>query len=272
MSGGWSQAAGLTFAQDFGGLTGITVTPSNTINTKGSWISLGSLVSGCAAFNLKLIYQNLGQADYTSSVDIGIGPSGSQVVLVADVVLCNIAGVFQAAVFQHLIPVSLPPNTQIWARSAINKATPNASITCWLTPFDNSLPYIGECTGVDTIGTIGVGRGTVVTAGSNLSGVKGSYVTLNTTAGTAREYEGFFLVCDLAHNAGNEAGVLMDIAVGPSGSQKIIFPDALFYCGGVESPSDFEFMPVPVPKGSQIWARAAGLNATTYGVTFYGVF
>lgn len=268
-----SQAAALTFAQDFGGLTGIGVAPSNTINTKGSWVSLGSVTSGCAAFLLRMVYQNNGQVDYTSSVDIGIGPSGSQVVLVADIVLCGIASVAQATIFQHLIPVSIPANTTVWARSAINKATPTSTITVWLTPFENSLPYIGECTGVDTIGTIGVGRGTVITAGTNLSGTKGSYAALNTTAGTINDYVGFWLVMDLAHNASNESGDLIDIAIGPSGSQKIILPDLLTYQGGVESPSDFEFIPIPIPAGSQIWARAANMApAATFGLTLYGCY
>jgi hypothetical protein len=273
MSGGWSQSEGITTVQDFGGLTGISVTPSATINTKGAWASLGTLSADCSSFLLKLQYANQGQTDYTSSMDIGIGPSGSQILLISDIVLCSIKSVSQMNVFQHRIPLSLKAGTQIWARAAINKASSNVVFKAWLTPFANAFVGGYEYYGVDTVGMIGVGQGTVITSGSNLSGIKGSYTALNTTTGTAKDYAGFWLCFDLANNASNESGDLIDIAIGPSGSQKIILPDLLIYQGGVESPSDFEFVPIPIPAGSQIWARAANIApATTFGITLYGVY
>lgn len=274
MSGGFGHGQNLTFALDFGALTGVTIAPSATINTVGSWVSLGSLNGGCAAFKLSVIYQNNAQADYACQVDIGVGASGSQVALITNINMSvQPAGLGQCGIFQRLVPVSLPPNTQIWARSAVNIASFTGTVKVWLTPFDNGFPYVGECTGVDTIGSIGPGRGTVITAGTNLSGVKGSYTALNTTAGTLRDLVGFWLCFDLAHNASNESGDLIDIAIGASGSQKIILPDLLIYQGAVESPSDFDFVPIPIPAGSQIWARAANVApATTFGITLYGCY
>lgn len=271
MSGGWGQSAGLTRTDDFGALTGISATPSNTINTKGAWISVGTLTADCSAFLLKINYTNNGQADFGAQVDIGIGGVGSQVVLVPTINLTN-TSFFTADIFQHLIPLALPAGTQLWCRSAVRIASFTGSIKCWITPFADTFLSDGAFTGIDAIGSTGVGSGTVITPGSNLTGTKGSYATLNTTAGTARDYAGFFLAFDLAHNVVNESGNVLDIAIGASGSQKIIVPDLFIYIGGVEAPNDLEYLPIPLAAGTQLWCRSAATNAGNFGVTLYGVF
>lgn len=272
MSGGWSQSAGLSFKDSFGGLTGINATPSNTLNTKGSWISIGTLTQGCTALLIGIIYQNNGQNDYACQVDVGIGASGSQSALISNINMsAQPAGIDSAASFQHIIPISLPPGTQLWVRSAVRIANFTGTISCWITPYDGSFYAGAEFTGCDTIGSTGVGSGTVITAGTNGSGTFGTYVSL--IASTVREYGGFFLCFDLAHNATNESGDIIQISLGASGSQKIILPDLYIYNGGVEANIQLEFFPLAIPEGSQIWCRAANVApATTFGITFYGMY
>jgi hypothetical protein len=272
MSGGWSHSAGLCYAQDFGGLTGTSAAPSATVNTKGSWVSMGTLTQGCSSFLLRIAYVNAGQADYGCSVDVGIGASGSQQVLVSNINLTlQPAGLGQATVWQHAFPVSIGQGTQVWVRSAVNVASFTGSILCWFTPYDSAFVSFGECTGVETLGaTATAGRGTAVTAGTTNSGTKGSYAQLGTAT---KDYVGFLLNQDMANNATNESGNLLDIAIGPSGSQTVILSDLEIYQGGVEAPSDFEFIAIPIPAGSAVWGRAASIApATSLGLTLYGVF
>lgn len=273
MSGGFGQASGLTFFDNFGGLTGIKAIPSNTTLTKGSWISVGTLNQGCAGFMLGIIYQNNGQADYACQVDVGIGASGSQIPLIANInMVGQPAGIDTANAFQQFIPISLPPGTQMWVRSAVRVANFTGSIECWIVPYDSTFCAAGtDFCGCDTIGSVSTGTGTAITAGTNQSGVKGSYVSMITS--TIRDYGGFFLCFDLAHNATNESGNLIDIALGGSGSQKVILPDMFFYLGGVTADINLEFFPIAIPEGSQIWVRAANTApATTLGMTFYGIY
>jgi hypothetical protein len=272
MAGGWSQSAGLCFAQDFGGLTGINATPSATVNTKGSWISMGTLITSCSSFLFRIAYVNAGQADYGCSVDIGIGTSGSQFVLMSNInVSLQPAGLGQAAVWQHAIPVGIAQGQQIWVRSAVNVASFTGSVLCWFTPYDNSFVSFGECCGLETLGASATaGRGTGVTAGTTQSGTKGSYVQLGTAT---RDYIGFLVNQDMANNTSNESGNMLDIAIGAAGSQIVILADLEIYQGGVESPSDFEFVAIPIPAGSAVWGRAASIAPdTSLGLTLYGVF
>lgn len=270
MSGGWAQSAGFTSLDDFGGLTGTTIAPSATINTLGSWVSLGTLKTDCVAAKLGIVYNNNGQTDYACQIDIGIGPAGSQVAILNGINMSlQPAGLGQSAAYQHIIPLSTPGGTQLWARTAINKASFTGTIKVSLSPFAAGGFSAGnEFSGIETLGLIGPGRGTVVTSGANQSGTKGSYFLLGTST---RDYAGFFLCFDLAHNATNESGDLIDIAI--NSTQKVVLPDLFIYQGGVESPSDFEFVPIAVPEGTAFYARAANVApATTLGVTLYGVF
>jgi hypothetical protein len=271
VSGGWSQSPGFCFAQDFGALTGINAAPSATINTKGAWISLGTMTQGCAAFLFRANYNNNGQADYGCSIDIGIGASGSQVALVNNLnVTLQPAGLAQNTVFQRLIPVSIGQGTSMWVRSAVNVASFTGTVQCWFTPYDTSFVTSGEFTGIETLGASVTGRGTAIVAGANQTGVKGSYVQLGTAT---RDYGGFFFNQDLAHNTSNESGNMIDIALGVGGSQIVILADYEIYQGGVESPSDAPFFAIPIPAGSPVWARGANIAPdVNFGITLYGAF
>lgn len=272
MSGGWSQSAGFCYADDFGALTGISTPPSATINTKGSWISMGSLKQGCAAFLFRAFYNNSSTSDYGCAIDIGIGASGSQIALVSNINLSlQPAGLGQSTVYQRLIPIAVPPGAQVWVRSAVNIASFNGTIQCWFTAYDNSFVANGEFSGCETLGASATaGRGAGITAGATNSGTKGSYVQLGTAT---RDYGGFFFNQDMANNASNESGNMIDIAIGAGGSQIIILADYQIYQGGVESPSDAPFFALPIPAGSAVWARGASIAPdTTFGITLYGVF
>jgi hypothetical protein len=274
MAGGISQSAGFSFVDDFGGLTGINATPSSTVNTKGSWISMGTMKQGCTAFLFKISYNNNGQADYACSVDIGVGASGSQQAIFSNINLTlQPAGLAQNCIWQHLIPLEIGQGVQVWVRSAINVASFTGTIQCWLTPYDGSFISYAGCSGSETLGVTATGKGTPVTGGTTQTGVKGSYALIGSTT---RDWCGFLLNQDLAHNSNNESGNMIDIAIGPTGASspsQIVLPDLEIYQGGVEAPSDMDFLALPIPAGSTVFARSASIApANTFGITLYGIF
>ena len=267
MSGGLSISPGLVPVVNLSVVGGTTVTPSATINTKGVWASLGTLNRDCTAFMLGLSYANQGGTDSATSIDIGIGASGSQVVLISNIALSvATGGIFSLTQMQLMIPIALATGAQIWARCAANKASSTAFYRAWFTAYDGNFTGQAGYAGVETIGNTATGAGTAVTGGSN---VKGSYV--NVGSPTTKDWVGFFATYDMAANAANESQMDWDIAIGAS--NKIIVPDYFMYQAGVETASQQDFFPLPIPAGTQFSARAACVaSANTGGITIHGIF
>jgi hypothetical protein len=272
MSGGIaivaSYANGTSFASDGTQQTGTrVVAPSATINTKGAWVSLGTLTTDCSALLLRLSYLNNNASDTGASWDIGTGASGSQIVLISNINQAQPGGTPVAALntFQHILPIPLKAGTQIWARNANNVASSTATMGASFVAFDNAFGLGQEFCAVDTIGWTAVGKGTAMTGGN---GTKGTYVQIGTSL---NHYRGFFLCFDYSTST---AGVsfLLDIAI--TGSQFIILPNLR---GALElgfSPMDTEYFPIEIPAGVAIYGRTCNLDGSTapIGVTLYGVY
>lgn len=277
MSGGFAQFQEFSQAQSFGlsaNSTGFVngmrlVAASATINTKGSWVSLGTLNSDCMALILGVNYLNNSGTDTGVSVDIGIGASSGVVeVLINDINQSQSGAFTYLNIFQHLLPIALPSGTQIWARSAANVASTTATIGAAFVAIDNSFSTAREFSGVDTLGKTATGAGTVLVGAA---GAKGSYVQIGTAT---HDYGGFFLCFDFAGQASVVINCVVDIAIGPSGSQIVVLPNLRMSIAGQFSATDFEYLPIPIPNGSAIWGRASNTDGSTQsiGVTFYGVF
>lgn len=275
MSGGFPQSAGysnlITFnstgTQQFG--MG-QITQSASANTMGAWSLLGALTADCVALLLRIVYLNASGSEVGTQVDIGIGGAGSQVVLIPTINQAspNSGGSTNLDSFQHVIPVSLPQGTQIWARAAVNIASSTCQIGASFASIDSSFSDTQEFAGIDVLGSTGTGLGTAITPGA---GSKGSYVQLGTTA---RDYVGFFLEFDFAAGSTAQIVTLVDISIGGSGSQVDVLPNLLMGPAAGFSPMDFEFIALQLPQGTKVWARACNLDGsvTQIGVTLYGVF
>lgn len=266
MSGGLSVSPGLVALDNFATIGGTQIAPSATTLTKGAWVSIGTPKYNASSFLLRLGYENQGKTDFKCSWDIGIGASGSQVVLIPDMVQSvDKSGVFSYNLLQMWIPLALTAGVPIWARTAVNVASNTSLLRAWLTTYDGHALSPGGYAGVETLGNTSVGGGTVVTGGA---GVKGSYVLVGTTT---RNWQGFFVTFDLAGNSSNESGDLIDIAIGSS--QKIILPDLFMYQGGVETFCHWDYTAIPIPAGTPIYVRASNVApATTFGVSIHGVY
>jgi hypothetical protein len=99
------------------------------------------------------------------------------------------------------------------------------------------------------IGTPTGSRGQLLTAGA--VNVKGTYVSL--LSSTPYDLDGF----DLRWTNGPNSRYPIDIAIGASGSQRIIVPDFL-PCGN----NGYARIPRRIPSGSNVWARVASSTAS----------
>ena len=100
----------------------VVMTNSGTANTFGAWVQLGTLPP------YKTNRLVLGGRPYNNNtglpglINIGIGPSGSQTILIPNLV-CNSADTFDSGPTNYTIPIKLPPNQALWAQYAQNTTT-----------------------------------------------------------------------------------------------------------------------------------------------------
>lgn len=290
MSGGFNNSLGINNQKSFGYSPGtyqsglqILTTPSSN-NTKGAWLQIGSNTAYDTTSMMFNFYYYTGASgpDYASSIDVGYGPSGAQQVLLSNVNMC-LAGATSAnyiSIFVNLLlPLQIPANNAIWFRYAVTSTSQGFGTVAAFSTFDSSFVGNRSITKYDTLNasansTANTGRGTAIVSGL---AAKGSYVQLGTTT---KDYSGFFICCDnaglgVAQYSGSPTigtFVLVDIAIGTSGSQQIILPNYLFSSAG-ESCVNSPFYDIFIPAGTNIWARGsyAG-NTATFGVTFYGAY
>ena len=233
MSGGMLPSSSLWNGISYGVVTtngnyaiGTVVAPSATAATKGSWVSLGTLSADAVALRIQVATAGESKTGGTGAFDIGIGGSGSQVVLVPNIVCPYNSGNSTNAYVQFLLPLQLPSGVQVWARSACSAASAAGVYLASFSAFDGEYTAEGY-SGVDALGfTAGTLVGTSFTTTG--TGAKGSYSQI--IASTARDY-GMLAICVDQGTAGisTAAPISVDIAIGASGSEKIIVPDVFFY-------------------------------------------
>lgn len=265
MSGGFPLLGSLANASTY------TLAPSTpgANNTKGSWAQIVAALPfdvGAVLLPVPCFYNTS-----ITALDIGIGASGSE-----QVIINNIVGSCQASYItfgEVLLPISIKAGTRVACRIQTTDTTANAIQPPFnITFFDASFVSPIAASVVDSIGFQSAStQGTTVTSGS---GSKGSYAAL--TAATSYDYAGFFLAFDpqTAFNA-QAFTVAVDIAIGASGSEKIILPDrscslrpGSAFSSGTISP----LFAIPIPAGSRIAARAAASSSgAAMGITLYGL-
>ena len=247
---------------------GVALTKSASINTRSAWQNIGTVgVGGCDAILLRLSHLNNSGSEHGSQWDIGIGPSGSQVVLLNSINQCQPSGTPQTNLdnFIHVMPCVLPPGTVLWARAAVDVASSTCILACTICPISDSLGEWGAYSGIDIIGSIATGGGTQLTGAAN---AKGSWVSLGITA---RNYAGIMVSVDYAGNTALFQEQL-DIGAGTGGSQVIVVPDLVFQPNGGVTGVDMGFIGVQIAAGTNLWGRTADIGGGTakIGLTLYG--
>ena len=231
-----------------------SIPDSNTAHVKGSWTELtSSLPRTCAGFWLNFVNNVAG--DDQTMLDIGVGASGSEQVILANAYIKSNGADIGEYVY---IPLTIPAGTRIAARcqtrQALSSSDPWCEIIFEAKGFlcDQGLST-SETFGATTSNTTGV----VIDTGATPH-VKGAWVQL--TSGLARDARALVLCVAMdMDNSTLTTRWLIDIAVGASGSEQIILANILFSLDGsgvgLMRPGFYGPIPVEIKAGTRIAAR-----------------
>lgn len=266
----WSNPISLA-AVTSGGTGGGTLTSGAAANTKGGWTQVVAATTGDAQWVVLQVLKPYGTSPNSYGIDIGIGAAGSEVALVSNLTL---AGGTQPLVAYQL-PLTIPAGSRIALRSQNN----TASAPCYYTMQTFADSAFGGVSGsaIDTFGfNASVTLGTALDPGATAN-TKGAWAQL--VASTPAAIAGIVASFDTQGRTTGTSNIdyLFDIAIGASGSERIILPNYYNFMTGAGLATLItvsDLMPLAIPAGSRIAARCQSGNTTadrTVGLTLYGV-
>ena len=287
MSRGFWFDSGVANAQDIGSVTatslGTSVASGSTANTKGAYTQLVASTTYDATW--LILTSNGGGAGITTNlimaVDVAIGASGSEQVILSNLVF--LTSTDGPSINRVAIPCHIPAGSRIAIRSAVPLT---GSITTYfnITLLDGSFTEPEALFVCDTYGFQSTGtKGTTLDPGTTAN-TKGAYAQL--VASTSADIRGFFLTFDnqgyTATGSNTQGDMLIDLAIGASGSEQIIIPNMQVFNKTDHTlgpmiivPNMTEFMPIQIPNGTRIAARCQSTQTTAsirlVGITLYGI-
>lgn len=290
MAGGWPTGLIAANASDMGtvtsGSTGTLVPGGSTQYAKGAWTQI--ITSTPHDMTCLLVSVNTLLAWGTGiGFDLAVGPSGSEVAFISNVVLTGGTYGTGASV---MLTTSIPAGTRISARMASIAGGDNG-INLQIIGFDSG--YLGaSVSAYDTYGwagTVTAPAGVLIDASGGAADAKSAYAQI--TASTAHDLSGFILGFDTQNylptpggGASDNQTILVDVAVGASGSENVIVPNLsiakVYNDDGTNQvasllPQFTPLIPLPIPAGSRIAARAQSSAPSSpdslFGVSLYGL-
>jgi len=186
---------------------GFSTTAGATAHTKGSWVQLtASLSSQASLIGVMVSGVYTAATDTSTLVDIGIGASGSETVIVPNLAV----GGYGGAPPLIWVPVRIPSGSRIAARcQSIVAGKTSVSVRIWA--FTNAEPSRVP-TAVEAIGS-----NTSTSAGVAMSGSSGTWVEI--TSATASDYQALTVVPSCSATAGNNGPWRLSLGVGAAGSE-----------------------------------------------------
>lgn len=238
---------------------GTSVTPG--VGSKGSWVqAVAALAQDTFRLLICINSNTASAASRNSVVDIGIGGSGSEIVLIPDLIAGNATN--YAAGGQgiwYYFPVAIPAGTRVAVRAQGTVATAfRVFIQAFQKPLNPSM--IKRASFVEAIGMT-VPNGVSLTMGTTS---EGAWTLLGTTTKRCWFWQIGAQVTsgDTAHNT---AAIHLDLAEGDGTNFNIILQDAVMYVSSTEATS---ISPItigceyPLPAGASIYARAQSSGST----------
>lgn len=251
-----------------------TTIPSAAANTKPSgWTELVASTSEDAnGLLISMDQLTSAAAGAGFMMDLAIGAASSETIIIDN--LHGTTGVANETLYHFPVPIKIPKGTRLSMKSQTSLASKSIAVSIQLLRSNfSSIAGGGSVTtiGADTSTT----KGVVVDAGAS-SNTKGSWVEI--IASTVEDYKGFFLGVGTNNNSAvaTAGRFLMDIGVGGSGSEEVIYPDLALMTETrdvVNYPNYYRG--ISIPSGSRIAVRmqANTTDATDrlLDVVFYGV-
>lgn len=230
---------------------GITVTADLSANSKGSWVPF--ITSLAADAGMMIFNPQKASNSETFSVDIGVGGTGSEVVVFGDIPYFSSPSSVNGLYLP--IPCSFPSGSQVSMRCSCGAF---GGFT-----FSANLVFLSGSFGFGTIaGCELIGTASPVESGT--ANVKGSYSQIVAT--TTRNYKGILLA--VAPGTSSENQIVYDLAIGGSGSEIVILPNFATQTNNFSNwnatPQNTGYLPIQIAAGSRLAARVQ-CDQTTAG-------
>lgn len=253
---------------------GTAIVSASSETSKGSIVELISSTN-FDVFLVDITISRFGSADFfgRACVDLMIGASGSEVVLIPDM-LAGHAGSFSKVQItgpkQWMFPLYIPAGTRIAARVASSIASHTGYIAVQLMGGDGS-PRGKIGTKVTTYGVATLANGTSITEGG--SGAEGSWTQI--TSSTSLEH--FCLVPSYQLNGSVSAqfSSYVDIGIGAASSEVQVGPTYVWGSAAHSAQNGpFGLLPIfqTIPSGTRLAMRASNSStARTVQGAIHGV-
>lgn len=271
--GGLQVANVLDVGTNAGASQGVTIAGPASTFTKGSWVQLVASATRDSAWIMVYVQTAMGSSG-VQAIDVGVGASGSEQPVISNL-LCSSTG---SIGIRFLFPVAIQAGTRIAARLA--SGSTNDQMIIGVTTLADTFGSVGIGSMVDTYGVISTTNlGSLVDPGTSAN-TKGAYTQL--TASLTSDISGFLLLFDCQAATGSVGAVswLIDLAVGPAGSEHIILPNLFMTAttGSTFSTINGQlvpYVPYQLAAATRVAVRAQCSTATSpdrhLGATLYGV-
>jgi hypothetical protein len=201
----------------------VTLTASATPHTKGSWSQIiASTSNGTTLIRFFIAGVSVSTADSATLLDIGVGASGSETVIVPNMAIGGSAGSF------YSIPVEIPSGSRIAARIQGVRASQTATMGAREFFALNAGDTASIGTTVDVLGT-----DTATSTGTAMSGSSGTWVEIEDS--TTKNYIGFAIAPSTSDtDTAAQGDAAYEIGVGAAGSE-VAFGYIQFAFGATEN-------------------------------------
>lgn len=235
--------------------TTIELISATTDHTKGAWQELVSSsdldVTSFFIFGSYVTYYG------RYLLDIGIGASGSEEVIVPNLKITN--GAYYENKYYAEIPISIASGTRISARLQCDNGT--AKLRCGVVLTGNQVVTGHSLTdyGINTSTSDGV----TVDPGTTIN-TKGSWVEISSSIDT--NARGIFIAVGVDALSVSDLNFALDIGIGASGSEQVIIPDIPLGVNSDRILVSPEITPVywiPISEGMRISVRASASGNTS---------
>jgi len=244
----------------------LTLTYGASAHAKGAWVEVNANTAQNVVMLGITVACNAPATDTSTVLDIGVGASGSETVVVPDL------AVGAHAVFAFYIPVAIPAGSRVAVRMAGTRVSPTTATVAVALFAGNG--YETTPTSVDVLGVTAASS-----SGTAMAGANGSWVQI--TASTAKDYQQVTLLPSSSATDIASASMVWFLGVGASGSERVI-GSQIFRTANTEqvtmaAPGNQGAIPCfvsgePVPAGSRLAVRHnIAVNPGRYNVCLIGI-
>jgi hypothetical protein len=234
-----------------GSTTGTTITASGTANAKGSPTELISSTNYDACGIFVSVVDNSANAKYL--LDIMIGPSGSETVLIPDIIYhfprANQAGINQ------FFPIAIPAGSRISARCQCSTASSTLSVLVFLVSTGFASPM--SLNRVTAYGVVAASsNGAVIDPGATAN-TKTIVQVVSSTDNPIKQI--IIGIGQRANSAMTTCRWLWELLIGESGSEQVVIPEFGLAANTTDDDIEPPFVgpfPVSIPAGTRLAIRA----------------